>query len=78
MAKHTYILKYGCRIRLAWHLKRMHMSLKIRTGRLELIAETADPAATEEAGLRHAGDVLDAAVPEDWPLEDRLMWRCFL
>ena len=45
------------------------MSLRIRTGRLELVAETIELADAEADGRRQLGVALDAVVPEEWPPE---------
>ena len=45
------------------------MGLKITTGHLELIAETAELAAAEASGRLHLVKALDADVPESWPPE---------
>ncbi|OPY26286.1 MAG: ribosomal-protein-S5-alanine N-acetyltransferase [Methanocella sp. PtaU1.Bin125] len=46
------------------------MSLKIRTERLELIAETAELGKAEVSGRASLAEALDADVPEDWPPEN--------
>lgn len=43
------------------------MNLKIRTERLELIAETAELAVAESAGKGGLADALHTTVPENWP-----------
>jgi RimJ/RimL family protein N-acetyltransferase len=46
------------------------LSLKVRTERLELIAETVELAAAESAGRQQLSAALDADVPEDWPPDE--------
>jgi RimJ/RimL family protein N-acetyltransferase len=46
------------------------MSLIIKTGRLELVAETAESGQAEIAGRHQLGIALDVDVPADWPPEN--------
>jgi [ribosomal protein S5]-alanine N-acetyltransferase len=57
------------RLRHALQRELVKMNLKIETGRLVLIAETAELAAAAEAGRGELAAALEAEVPEEWPPE---------